>query len=188
VIRAVRDYDPARGSGFLAYAVPTILGELRRYLRDHSWSVRAPRRLQELRAEIAQNSAELAQSLGRMPSPDDIAGYIGAGVDEVERAMLTTTGMRPVSLDAPAGADTDQALHELIGRSDPAMDLVDYRLSLGPMIAALPPASQELLRLRFGAELTQSEIAARLGTSQMNISRMLTSILGRFRRALLSSD
>ncbi|HKD96991.1 MAG TPA: sigma-70 family RNA polymerase sigma factor [Micromonosporaceae bacterium] len=187
VVRAVHDYDPERGSGFLAYAVPTILGELRRHLRDHLWAVRAPRRLQELRAEIAQNSAELAQDLRRLPSPGDIAERIGADVGDVHKALATATGMRPVSLDAPA-TDTDRALHELIGSLDPAMDLVDYRLSLRPLIAALPPASQELLKLRFGAELTQSEIATRLGTSQMNVSRMLTAILARFRRALLSVD
>ena len=188
VVRAVHGYDPGRGGGFLAYAVPTILGELRRHLRDHLWTVRAPRRLQELRTEIAQNSSDLAQVLGRLPSLDDIAGYIGADVGEVEKALATVSGLRPVSLDAPAAGDGERALHELIGATDPAIDLVDYRLSLLPMIAALPPASQELLRLRFGAELTQSEIATRLGTSQMNVSRMLTAILARFRRALLSND
>lgn len=185
VVRAVHDYDPDRGSGFLAYAVPTILGELRRHLRDHAWSVRAPRRLQELRSEIVQTSPWLAQSLGRSPTRDEIAGHIGADVAQVEQAMQTVSGMRPVSLDAPA-VESGCSLYDLIGASDPALDRMDYRLSLRAMIAALPPEAQELLRLRFDAELTQSQIAAQLDTSQMAVSRKLTAILAGFREALLA--
>ena len=132
-----------------------------------------------------QTSPWLAQSLGRLPTRDDIAGQIGAAVADVEQAMQSASGMRPVSLDAPA-VESGCSLYDLIGASDPALDRTDYRLSLRTMIAALPPDSQELLRLRFDAELTQSQIAAQLDTSQMAISRKLTALLAGFREALLA--
>jgi RNA polymerase sigma-B factor len=188
VVRAVQGYHPDHGSGFLAYAVPTIVGELKRHFRDHAWTVRAPRRLQELRSMIAQTSADLSQQLAREPSHGDIAERLGVPTVEVQRAVATSSGLRPMSLDAPVGADTERSLHDTVGADDPDVEMVEYRTALEGLIASLPPASQEVLMLRFAGDLTQSEIAARLGTSQMNVSRMLSSILGRFRRALLAGD
>jgi RNA polymerase sigma-B factor len=188
VVRSVQGYRADHGSGFLAYAVPTILGELKRHFRDHAWAVRAPRRLQELRSLISQTSAELAQELGREPTNSDIADRLDVGVAEVEHAVATTTGLRPASLDAPAGAGTERVLHETVGSVDPDVELVEYRSALKGLIAGLPPNARELLSLRFSGDLTQSEIASRLGTSQMNVSRMLSSILTKFRLALLATE
>lgn len=188
VVRSVQGYDAERGSGFLAYAVPTILGELRRHFRDHVWTVRPPRRLQEVRSAITGAVSDLAQHLGREPTPQDIADHLDYTVAEVEQAMLTSSGLRPASLDAPVAPDAERSLHETVGSPDSEVDMIDYRASLAPLIAAEPPMVREILNLRFVAGLTQSEIAQRVGTSQMNVSRTLRATLARFKRALLAAD
>lgn len=187
VVRAVQGYDADRGSGFLAYAVPTILGELRRHFRDHAWIVRAPRRLQEIRTAITRSGPDLAQHLGREPNAADFARHTGFTLTDVEQAILTSSGLQPTSLDAPGALDTDRCLYEIVGAPDAEIDMIDFRVSIKPLIAAETPAVQEILMLRFVRDLTQAEIARRVGTSQMNVSRVLRAVLARFKRALLAS-
>jgi len=186
VVRSVYDYDPDRGSGFLAYAVPTILGELRRHFRDHGWTVRPPRRLQELRPAIAEAVSDLAQRLGREPSRAEVARWLGVEPADVERVLLSEAGLHPLSLDAPTATASEQALYDVLGGMDPEIERAELRAALAPLVAALPPMHRRVLALRFGADLTQQEIANRLGTSQMNVSRILAGLMSRFRRALLT--
>lgn len=184
VVRAVHGYDPDRVSGFLAYAVPTILGELRKHFRDHSWTVRPPRRLQELRPLIAQTSDALTQTLGCEPTLADVAEKLTVDVADVESAVLSEAGLRPLSLDASTSTIGDRRLYDTLGTDDPDMARAEVRLSLAPLIAELPPTHRKILSMRFVADMTQQEIATELGTSQMNVSRILAALMAKFRKAL----
>jgi len=188
VVRAVQGYDPDHGSGFRAYAVPTILGELKRYFRDHAWVVRPPRRLQELHIMTASIRPRLAQELGHDPTCAELAARLGVDPGDVERAAGAADGLCPASLDAPMTIGDSWTMHEIVGDDDPAMEIAESRWVLTDAIAALPAGERELLKMRFGDELTQSEIAARLGTSQMSVSRSLASTVRKLRRALLAQD
>jgi len=188
VVRAVHGYDPDHGSGFRAYAVPTILGELKRHFRDYAWVIRPPRRLQELRIAIASTSPRMAQELGHEPTAAELAARLGVAADDIDNAMAAAHGLSPTSLDAPAIVGDTWTLQELIGADDPKIDLAECRFVLHDMIAALPATAREMLRMRFIDELTQSEIAERLGMSQMSVSRNLAATVRKLRRALLAQD
>lgn len=181
LVRSVREYDPARGSGFLAYAVPTVRGELRKHFRDHTWMIRPPRRVEELRARMAAAWPELAQQLGRIPGTADFADHLGAARVAVEEAMLCACGHSPASLDATVADGDERTLHDVVGVDEAQFGLIDSRLTLRSLIAALPERQREILGLRLTTDLSQAEIGVRFGMSQMGVSRMLSAIAATLR-------
>jgi RNA polymerase sigma-B factor len=182
IIAAVRRYDAHRDSGFVAFAVPTVLGELRRHFRDHTAALRLPRRLHEIRTEALHLIPIMAQELQRQPTNRELATRIGVTVTDIDAAIADP--QRLMSLDAPL-TESGTTLHTMIGHDDHQFDLAEIRLSLRPLIQSLPDDVREILRLRFADNLTQAQIAARVGTSQMTISRTLNSTLARIRHELL---
>lgn len=178
LIKAVDRFDPGRGVDFAAYAIPTIAGEIKRHFRDRTWGVRVPRRLQELRLAISDATAVLQQSLSRSPTVADLARYLGIGEEQVLEGLEGARAYHAVSLSAPT-ADGDRAaeLGELLGEEDAEFAVAELRLALGPALAALAPREQQILVLRFYGGLTQSQIAARIGVSQMHVSRLLARAL-----------
>jgi RNA polymerase sigma-B factor len=188
LVKAVNGYQPERATGFLGYATPTILGELRRHFRDAGWTLRVPRRIQELRLSVNRAAETLTQALGRRPGIGDLASFLEVPEAEVTECLAASQNYHPVSLSTPLGPGEAHELGDAVGAEDPALDLVEYRQSVGPLLATLTPHEREVVALRFFGEMTQSQIAARVGTSQMHVSRLLTSVLGRLRGALLDAS
>ena len=187
LIKSVDGFDPTRGAAFTSYAIPMIVGELKRHFRDKGWDVRVPRRLQELRLEISKVSGDLAQDLGRSPTVADLAGRLGVSEEEVIEGLDCGQAYRALSLDAPAGESGDQGaagLGDLIGAEDPDMRNVENREALRPLLAKLPDREQKIIAMRFHGNLTQSQIAAELGISQMHVSRLLAGALRTLRTEL----
>lgn len=182
LVEAVERFDPERGD-FVAFAVPTILGSLKRYFRDHGWMVRPPRRIQDLQAEIGPAWAELSQELRQTPSTHELAQRLDRETSEVAEACGARGCFRPTSLDAPFG-DGPGSLATTLADTESAFDLVDIATTLGPACRVLSPTDRQLLHLRFFRQLTQREIAAELGVSQMQVSRSLTRILDTLRHQL----
>lgn len=178
LVHAVRRFDPVRSDNFLSYAVPTISGEIKRYLRDNGWFIRPPRRVQELRQAVSSAIPDLAQSLRREPTVADLAGYLHTSPAGVAEAVGTRTSMEPVSLDAGIG-DDDTSIGATIGDNDQRLELADLRLSLRVALATLTPRERRIVYLRFIEERTQREIADEIGVTQMQVSRLLSAILGR---------
>jgi RNA polymerase sigma-B factor len=175
LIKAIDRFEPGEGA-FARYAVPTIVGELKRHFRDKGWGMRVPRHLQERVMEVNDAVERLATELGRSPTPRDVATYTGAELEEVLEAMEAAGAYSPMSLDSPqpGGADEDEhTLGHRLGSEDPNYELAEWRPTVAPAVAALPRREQEILRLRFVEDLTQSEIATRIGISQMHVSRLL---------------
>lgn len=175
LVKAVDRFDPERGVEFTTFATRTIIGELKRHFRDRGWAVRAPRRIQELYLHIGQAIATLSQEKGRSPSIKEIAISTGATEDEVIEALEAGQGYRSASLDAP-GPD-GEALGSRLGVNDAAFSDAEHRASLSPHLARLPERDRQILILRFVEGLTQSEIADRVGISQMHVSRLLSRSL-----------
>lgn len=173
LINAVDRYDADRGSDFLSFAVPTVMGEVRRYFRDSTWSMRVPRRLKELHLQINTATAELFQRSGHAPRPSELAEYLQITLEEVYEGIEAAGAYQPLSVDLPSGSDSTRALIDRMGGEDPAIDRVDYHESLSPLIAELPDRERRILQLRFVGNLTQSQIAAEVGMSQMHVSRLL---------------
>jgi RNA polymerase sigma-B factor len=187
LVKAVSRFDPERGSDFIAFATPSITGEVRRWFRDRGWDVRPPRRLQDLRATMLPAVQELAQELGRTPRSVEVAEKLGVSTDEVLETMQAVTGYTADSLDAPVDREEGPTLAETLGGNDAELDDIEDRLSLGPLLAQLPPRDRHILSLRFYRGWTQSEIAEDIGVTQMQVSRLLTKALGRLREQLLAS-
>jgi len=185
LIKAVDGYDPTRTNPFGGYAVPTIVGELKRYFRDRSWRIRVPRRLQELRIELADAGNVLSQRFGRSPTIEELAVHTGTTDEQVLEAMEADRLYRPTSLSSPMVEDGSE-LGEWIGAPDDGFDRVEYREAIRPLLAALPPRQQRIVAMRFYGNLTQSQIAATLGISQMHVSRLLNRSLNRLRSGLLA--
>jgi RNA polymerase sigma-B factor len=182
LVGAVRRYRPGAGRGFEAFAVPTIRGELKRHFRDCGWTVRPPRRLQELRAELSVAEEELRHRLCREVTDDELAAVLHCPRTDVDEVRRCASGFHPVSLDAPTtGGGTVGAL--LPDADDGALDL-DLRATIEAEVARLTPRERLIVHLRFAEERTQSEIGQVLGVSQMQVSRLLGSILDRLRLAL----
>jgi RNA polymerase sigma-B factor len=178
LINAVDRFEPARGSHFLSFAVPTITGEVRRHFRDHGWSTRVPRRLKDLHIAIRRTLAELSQQLGRAPRPSEIADRLGLPVSEVIEGLQAGEAYRSSSLDEMLGArDGAATLAEFIGGMDAELGLIDDREVLRPLLAELAPREQTILVLRFFHQLTQTQIAEQVGISQMHVSRVLRQTL-----------
>lgn len=174
--KAVRGFNPTVGTDFLSFAVPTIRGEVRRHFRDHGWTVRPPRWVQELQPRITAAEAELYQQLGRSPRPTELAEYLEEDLDRVVDALAANGCFSPTSLDAPYG-DAEQAPVDRLGGQDGGYDAAEARVALAPLLAQLTPRERKILELRFGEGLTQAEIGAQVGVTQMQISRLLSRLL-----------
>ncbi|HMR50357.1 MAG TPA: sigma-70 family RNA polymerase sigma factor [Arachnia sp.] len=184
LLLAIDRYRPREGGSFAAFAVPTIVGELKRHFRDSCWTVRPPRRIQELRLLVRESSDRLAQSTGHEPSAAELASHLEAQPDDVRACLSAATSFTPVSLDAPAGHDSLGCLGDIVAcEATPIEDLL-LRLDVRRAIATLPLLERRVVRWRFVGELTQSQIALRLGVSQMQVSRILRRALDRLRNSL----
>ena len=183
LLKAVDRFDPERGLEFSTYATPTIVGELKRHFRDKGWAVRVPRRVQELHLRLGKVVSSLSQDEGRSPTIAEIAERAGASEEEVLEAMEAGRAYRFASLDAPGGSGEDdtQTLASQLGEDDPLLTGIEHRVALSPLISELPRREQVILHLRFFDGLTQSEIAGRLGISQMHVSRLLARSLAKLR-------
>lgn len=178
LVKAIEGFDPTLGHGFPSYAAPTILGEIKRHFRDRGRQVHLPRGLQERIALVEKSIDQLPTSLGRAPSAADVAHHSGLGLEDVLEAMEAASARRPYSLDATVGPDEDAAfLVDTIGDEDPAFEAVDYGEAISRTVRALPERERMILHLRFVEDLTQSEIAERVGISQMHVSRLLRRAL-----------
>jgi len=185
LIKAIDRFELARGVEFPTFAMPTIVGEIKRFFRDTSWSVRVPRRLQELRLDLAKAGDELAQELDRAPTVAELAERLELTKEEVVEGMAASNAYTASSLDAqPEEDDAEGALADRIGYEDHGLEGIEYVESLKPLIAELPPRDRQILSLRFVAGLTQSEIGEELGISQMHVSRLLSRTLMRLRKGL----
>ncbi|KPI24494.1 RNA polymerase, sigma 28 subunit, Sig B/F/G subfamily [Actinobacteria bacterium OK074] len=185
LIKAIDRFELSRGVEFPTFAMPTIAGEIKRFFRDTSWSVRVPRRLQELRLDLAKAGDALAQQLDRSPTVGELAERLGISSDEVVEGMAASNAYTASSLDAqPEEDDSEGALADRIGYEDHGLEGIEYIESLKPLIAELPPRDRKILALRFVANMTQSEIGEELGISQMHVSRLLSRTLVRLRRGL----
>ena len=186
LIHAVDRFDPERGIEFLSYAVPTVMGEVRRHFRDTAWPVRLPRRLQEMRMAINTARVHLSQALGRPATAADLAERLGVPETEVLEGLQAIQTFRSVSLDQPAFDDGNSPA-ETIGADDLALDLVDNLESLLPLLRELPDRERQILSLRFFGEKTQSQIGTEIGISQMHVSRLLKSTLLGLRQHMLTA-
>jgi RNA polymerase sigma-B factor len=184
LIKAVDRYDPELGP-FVRYAVPNVMGELKRHFRDKGWGMHVPRSVQERFLQVNDAMDQLSGRLGRSPSPRDIAEHTGLAVEEVLEALDAATAYSPITLDAPhpGDGDTERTLADSLGAEDPSYGFVDLGQALAPAFRALPPREQLILKLRFIDDLTQSEIAERVGVSQMHVSRLLRRSLDRLNAA-----
>jgi RNA polymerase sigma-B factor len=185
LIKAVDRFDSERGVEFSTYATPTILGEIKRHFRDKGWAIRVPRRLQELRMSISSATSELSQSLGRSPTPAEVAERLGVEVEEVMEGLESANAYATLSLDAgDSGDDGLGSMLETMGSVDEALDHVEIGVSIRPLIEALPAREKQILLLRFFKQMTQSQIAEEVGISQMHVSRLLTRTLAELRESI----
>ncbi len=182
--KATRGYDVTTGHDFLSYAVPTIRGELRKHFRDHGWMIRPPRRIQELQARINAAEAELSYRLGRSPNPVEIADHLEECTESVIEALASDGCFVPASLDHPAGGDGSTTLGDLLQFDDHDHRASEARLLLSPVLGQLGERDRQILDMRFCEGLTQREIAARIGVTQMQVSRLLTRILSQLRNGV----
>jgi RNA polymerase sigma-B factor len=188
LVQAVDRYDPARQAAFTSYALPTIVGALKRHFRDTTWRVRVPRPVQELAVRLTPASVGLAQQLGRTPTQRDLATHLDTVEEDIAEALNAWQAHRPQSLDAPSTPDGEdrRALIDTLGAVDPCLDAVTDRQALRPLLAALPARQRRILALRYFDDLTQAEIAAQVGVSQMHVSRLLARTLAELRTAMLA--
>ena len=181
LLKAVDRFDPYRGAELTTFATATILGELKRHLRDRGWSVRLPRRIHDLHMRAQQAVDELSQELGRSPTMVEIAKHLDTTLEDVVEA-LDAGGLRhSSSIEAPVPSADDHALTSRLGQEDLNMDEVEERLSLSPLVARLPYRQRRILGLRFVAGCSQTEIASMVGISQMQVSRLLARSLAQLR-------
>ena len=185
LINAVDRFTPERGTDFFSFAVPTISGEVRRHFRDQSWSMRVPRRLKDLHVSINAAVAELSQQLGRAPKPSELARRLELPVSEVLEGLEAAQAYRSSSLDEMLSTDeSGTTLGDLLGAADAELDRVDYQQALQPLLAELPDRERNILMLRFFLNMTQTQIADRVGVSQMHVSRLLARALTKLRGQL----
>ena len=185
LLKSIDRFDSDRGVEFSTYATPTIIGEIKRYFRDKGWAIRVPRRLQELRMQIGSATAELTQSLGRSPTPRELAEAIGCSVEEIIEGLESSNAYSTLSLDA--SDDTDEGgspMLDAIGIDDVNLEHVEIRESIKPLLDRLDAREKRILLLRFFKNMTQSQIAAEIGVSQMHVSRLLTRTLEDLRTSL----
>ena len=185
LIKAVDRFDPERAVEFSTYATPTIVGEIKRHFRDKGWAIRVPRRLQELRMQISTATGELTHALGRAPTPSELAKAIGCEVEEVIEGIESSNAYSALSLDAGEGDDDNAtSILDTMGIDDAGIEHVELRETIRPMLDGLPARERNILLLRFFKNMTQSQIAAEVGVSQMHVSRLLNKTLDSMRAAL----
>jgi RNA polymerase sigma-B factor len=184
LLKAIDRYDPARGIEFTTYATPTIVGEIKRHFRDKLWAIRVPRRLRELNYTLMRAVEELSQRLGRSPTIPEIGEWAGVAFDDVIEAMEVGRAYSPASFDAD-GAEGDEehavSLLDTVGGEDRAIESLEDQTTLDAALALLPDRARRIVRMRFFDDLSQAEIARRLGISQMHVSRILRNALSQLR-------
>jgi len=184
LVKAIDRFDPDRGVAFVSFAVPTVLGELRRYFRDCCWDVHVPRAAQERALKLEQAQAQLLGDLGRAPTVAELAQYLELDVEQVLDGLAATQAYGVASLDAPRTASSGEdaaTYHDLLGEVDGGFELAEDSVVIGAAMRHLAERERRVLILRFGEDLTQSEIAERIGVSQMHVSRLLRRALEQLR-------
>ncbi|WP_319434806.1 SigB/SigF/SigG family RNA polymerase sigma factor [Mycobacterium sp. RTGN5] len=177
LVRAVNRFDVDNGADFLSFAVPTMTGEVRRHFRDHTWAINVPRRIKDLQPQIVRAQAELSQRLGRAPVISEIADHLDIPRELVVDATVGGAHYSTLSTDMPAGVGDDYRIGDAIGDVDPNLDKVLDIETIRPLIAALPERQRTVLTLRFFENMSQTQIAERIGCSQMHVSRLLATAL-----------
>jgi RNA polymerase sigma-B factor len=190
LVKAIDRFDPERKTAFSSFAVPTILGELKRYFRDHSWSVHVPRELQERAAKVNKAIEALSKQSGRSPSVKEIATRLDLGVEQVLEALEAAQAFDATSLEAErAGADgSPMRLGDTVGEEEPGFELVEYGASIDPVLAKMPLRTRRILHLRFVEDMTQAQIADEVGVSQMHVSRIIREALTDLREAVADTE
>lgn len=184
LVNAVIRYDVDTGSDFVSFAVPTIMGEVRRHFRDNSWAVKVPRRLKELHLRLGAATAELSQKLGRAPTASELAAELEMDRQEVVEGLVAGSSYNTLSIDSGGGDEKAPAIVDTLGDIDLSLVQIENREALRPLLAALPDRERTVLLLRFSESLTQTQIAERVGISQMHVSRLLAKSLARLRDQL----
>ena len=186
LVNAVIRFNVDAGSDFVSFAVPTIMGEVRRHFRDNSWSVKVPRRLKELHLRLGVATAEMSQRLGRAPTPSELAAELEMDREEVVEGLIAGSSYNTLSIDGVGGGtDEAPAIADTLGDLDANLDQIDNRESLRPLLDSLPERERTVLVLRFFESMTQTQIAERVGISQMHVSRLLAKSLTRLRDQLV---
>ena len=188
LIKAVDRYDPQRGVAFASYAIPTILGEIKRHFRDNAWNIRIPRRLQELTLQLTGAAEDLAQVLHRSPTTAELAARLGVSQREVLAAQRSAYAYQPVSLERLQTESQDSRLLDMLGAPDPGHEAAERRATLRVVLARLSKREQRIIMMRFVAGMTQTQIAADIGVSQMQVSRLLNRALAQLRAEMLTSQ
>jgi RNA polymerase sigma-B factor len=183
LIKAIDRFDASLGFEFSTFATPNIVGEIKRHFRDKTWAVRVPRRLQELSASVSKAREELTNKLDRSPTTAEIAKHLGISMHDVVEALEANAAYSTVSLDVPHD-DESSSLTDRLGSLDDALEGIDNRESLRPLLAALPERDKQILLMRFFENMTQGQIASEMGISQMHVSRILTKTLAALRENL----
>ncbi|MFC8095765.1 RNA polymerase sigma factor SigF [Streptomyces sp. NPDC057301] len=190
LIKAIDRFELTREVEFTSFAIPYIVGEIKRFFRDTTWAVHVPRRLQEARVQLAHATEELRSRLGRTPTVKELSELMSLPEDEVIEARLAANGYNSSSLDAAVSSsdDGESVLQDFIGTEDQALELVEDFHALAPLIAELEERDRQIIHLRFVEELTQAQIGERLGVSQMHVSRLLSRTLARLREGMLVNN
>ncbi|WP_432020680.1 RNA polymerase sigma factor SigF [Streptomyces sp. 1222.5] len=190
LIKAIDRFELSREAEFTSFAIPYIVGEIKRFFRDTTWAVHVPRRLQEARVQLARATEELRGRLGRVPTDGELSELMSLPVEEVREARLAANGYTSASLDATihGSEDGEAALADFIGAEDRALGLVEDFHALAPLIAGLGERDRRILHMRFVDELTQAQIGEQLGVTQMHVSRLLTRTLARLREGMLADS
>lgn len=184
LVKAVHRFEPGRDKNFLTFAVPTIRGEVQRHFRDHGWSIRPPRRIQELQQRIARAGDRLGQELGREPTAEEMAEALGVAREEYDAACQAFGAFAPTSLDQPQVSDGERSVGETIPDETRDQQAAEARMLLAPMVRNLPARDRRLLYLRFYEDRTQAEIGEEFGVTQMQVSRLLSGIYSTLREGI----
>jgi RNA polymerase sigma-B factor len=191
LIKAIDRFELSREVEFATFAMPCIVGEIKRFFRDTSWSVHVPRRLQELRIALARATDELFQNLDRSPTPGELAVHLDMSEDEIIEGLVAANGYTAGSIDIPLD-DTSESgsasLADRLGEDDPGLEIIENVTALKPLVEELDARDRQILQMRYGMEMTQSQIGAELGVSQMHVSRLLTRITAQLRKGLLAQE
>ncbi len=180
LMNAINRFDPAKGPSFIGFAIPTMMGEVRRYFRDHSWGMRVPRRLRELHVQIGRATSDLTQKLGRAPTAAELSKVLEVPHEEIVECLVAGDAYRLDSLDAPLGSassGTPRLVADSVGNIDPQIEHITNREAVRALVTALPQRERQVLHMRFFESMTQSQIAERIGVSQMQVSRILANTL-----------
>ncbi|MDF0374037.1 RNA polymerase sigma factor SigF [Streptomyces sp. KA12] len=195
LIKAIDRFDLAREVEFTSFAVPYIVGEIKRFFRDTTWAVHVPRRLQELRVDLAKAKEALAVDLDRDPTVQELAGYLGLEEEEITEGLVAANGYTAGSLEMPADAGdhagrttAGRTYADVLGEPDPAMETVENLHALAPLLGELDARERRIIDMRFGQEMTQAQIGDELGISQMHVSRLLSRILRKLHDGMLAQD